>query len=313
MMGGKENGCACLFACKWPFLEDVRQIEFPSLQSSNTESVQTAQRSKLTDAAESIVQALDLDNSLDYRSQFNPAIQKFYGTVNKIVTEGAWDRMAEHEGSGGVLKRSRSLWESQAVTAALRSFHGCISSFPGAQCHEVVTVKEEEKTAQDSIKAELLSESNAKMSRNDGSVLHAHPRIRSTTISTNNPLNDFVDVWESDDFDAHDKAVKLMLKVVEELVDSSPGDRHYGKALECLRKLREWCDMGRADEQTLFNQGLKHLHDRYMPMTDRSFGVLLLQQADCSFLPVKGGGSQAPAEAEAEICGNDDDQMPEAD
>ena len=99
------------------------------------------------------------------------------------------------------------------------------------------------------------------------------------SIDLNDPIPRFERQWKEESLDAHDVAIENMMHVVDHLVKTSPGERLYQRALDCLVVVREYCEKGRGDEADLFNDALKRLMLQYEERKDLTI---------CSFLRTRG-------------------------
>ena len=88
------------------------------------------------------------------------------------------------------------------------------------------------------------------------------------SIDVNDPIPRFDRQWKEESLDAHDVAIENMMRVVDHLVKTSPGERLYKRALDCLVVVRDYCEKGRSDEAEVFNAALKRLMVHYEERKD---------------------------------------------
>ena len=87
-------------------------------------------------------------------------------------------------------------------------------------------------------------------------------RDRVDTVSTVNPVDTFrAMLRRRDDVTIHDRAMREMVERINAFIEGSYGDQLYGKAMECVRALREACV--RDKEAHTFNEWMESIKARY--------------------------------------------------
>lgn len=87
-------------------------------------------------------------------------------------------------------------------------------------------------------------------------------RDRVDTVSTVNPVDTFrAMLRRRDDVTVHERAMREMVERINAFIEGSYGDQLYGKAMECVRALREACV--RDKEADTFNDWMEGVKGRY--------------------------------------------------
>lgn len=309
-----DTNTYCLHACKLPFNEDLRRAPFSALKSNA--ALQPA--ADQLDATRAFVSALDIfkhkqaaekvkkeeegseaavlmSTPMDSIMVFNPVVQHFYHCVNHKAVYGDGGESSstktvppppEKGDLAKVLHPDEKLW-------GLAS--GVVERMKDAFKIPVLEEKAKRKAPDDdsagdaakggtdggAIKIEDDDDEKSKKARVDGDGLgfsFAPDKAKDGAFDTTNPEAHFEMLWKREDLDAHENAVKEMTKHVIDIVDNSPGERFYSKAVSCLKKLRVFCDAGRNDEPDLFNESFEQLRDKYQSRSDISFWAFLLKE-----------------------------------
>ena len=87
-------------------------------------------------------------------------------------------------------------------------------------------------------------------------------RDRVDTVSTVNPVDTFKAMLRRrDDVTIHERAMREMVERINAFIEGSYGDQLYGKAMECVRALRDACV--RDKEAHTFNEWMEASKARY--------------------------------------------------
>jgi hypothetical protein len=294
---GREGTTMCLYAIRLPFFEDMRPCPLPSLKSDTkqvsgmTSTIQAkvkmekdkvklgpSKQDNINEAAQKLIRSAEIEHTLDYRNEFNPVIQSFFVLVNKKVTDG------ESVGCDAVSSVFARDWSKCDAKVAADAIEELASLVGGSTQDNGISKDKEWGAAKLAIKDE--DEGDKKSAANEGTLLMVS-QSQGDSIDVNDPIPRFERQWKEESLDAHDVAIANMMQVVDHLVRTSPGERLYKRALDCLVVVREHCEKGRGDEADVFNEALKKLMLQYEDRKDLTI-CSFLRSRSMSLIPVRG-------------------------
>jgi hypothetical protein len=289
---GTEGTTACLYAIRHPFCEDMRPCPLPSLKSdkkqgSGMASVQgkvkeeqkvtaPSKQDQMNEAAQKLILNAGIEHTLDYRNEFNPVIQSFFMLVNKKVADGV---IVGGNAVGSLFVQDWSKGDARVAADAI----GELASLVGASTQDKGVLRDAESNGAKLGHAVAVKEENGsdkKPALSEGTLLMVS-QSQGDSIDVNDPIPRFERQWNEESLDAHDVAIENLMHVVDHLVKTSPGERLYQRALDCLAAARERCEKGRGDEAAVFNGALARLMLHYEVRKDLTI---------CSFLRSRGMG-----------------------
>jgi hypothetical protein len=300
---GTEGTTVCLYAIRHPFCEDMRPCPLPSLNGNKKKAsgmgssmqakvehdqvkLASLKQDKLNEAAQKLILNADLEHSLDYRSEFNPVIQSFFVLVNQKVTGGTI------VGASAVGSLFVPDWSKCDANMAADAIEQMASLVGGSTQDTDITIKDTESNgAKPGHEVAMkLEDGNDNKGALSGGTLLMVSQSQGDSIDLNDPIPRFERQWKEESMDAHDAAIANMMHVVDDLVKTSPGERLYKRALDCLVVVRDYCEKGRGDEADLFNEALKKLMLQYEERKDLTF-CSFLRTGGMSLIPVRGCSS----------------------
>mmetsp|Transcript_7004 Transcript_7004/g.13932 ORF Transcript_7004/g.13932 Transcript_7004/m.13932 type:complete len:711 (+) Transcript_7004:179-2311(+) len=294
------QGLYVLHAVKLPFSEDLRRAPFAPLKNAKLEP-SSAQLHAMRDFVSALdickakepvlVKKEELDSEagivvssgMESLLVFNPVIQYFYRCVNHKALYGDGSEGSSSSAPPPPNKQflaqsilpDKTLWDTAASEVELlcKAF-----KIPVVETGKRKQPEADAATGPSSVKKEDEEAKKPKVEDGGLPFLMMAARGKDTGFDSTNPEAHFEALWKREDLDAHEDAIEQMTKHIKEIVDNSPGERFYAKAIACISKLRSCCDAGRSDEPALFNAALKQLQDAYQSRTDISFWAFLTKE-----------------------------------
>lgn len=153
-----------------------------------------------------------------------------------------------------------------------------------AQCEKLKNLfklekvkKEDRKTGENMFKQKEEDEPSAKKIKMDddlGGGLADITKAEVTEVGTVTPVDDFISLINQKDADKFEEASGQMQKRVKQLVTDSFGPQFYGKALDCLKALRQ--QSIKKSEPTLYNNFMKKFKDFLIEKGRRDFWEMIV-------------------------------------
>ena len=238
----------CLYAIRHPFLEDLRPCPFSGLLDAKVQT-KAVTPEKLNQAAELLILNADAQ-SMDYRNEFNPVIKSFFELVNQKSTDGALIGSARTNEDNCLMRG----WKENAPQEAKDAVAALAALIPSKIVETTIVSGESTKAKMEvvngfdsvQIKGEYAGSSHAgSTASSQASSLRIIASISESNDSRdiNDPISRFVRQWSEDTLDAHDFAIEGMMQAVDHLVKTSPGERFYERALDCLVKVPQQHDL----------------------------------------------------------------------
>ncbi|XP_064596853.1 X-ray repair cross-complementing protein 5-like [Liolophura sinensis] len=239
----------CLMYTELPFMEDIRQFTFGSLPVKETEN-QT--NKKYSPSAEQLRAIDDLITSMDLTAEdedgeknellkpnllFNPHFQRLYQCLQHRVLNPD-DPLPELS----PLVANYLKPPQEVITKCQDNVEKVKTLFK----LEVNTKKKEEQTGENMFKQndEVEPGPVSKRAKLDDSLeggIADLTKAKVTEVGSVTPVEDFRTLIASKDEDLFEKACDQMSKRAEEIVLDSFGAHFYGKAMDCLKALRQEC------------------------------------------------------------------------
>lgn len=291
----------CLYYVQLPFVEDIRQYPFATLDVDRIQRKHQPSAEQLS-VAEQLIRQLDLTSAgadedgnpmeaCKPKDTYNPALQYFYQCVehrslggaglppvdpaitrycspDEDLFDGARSAIQQFRNAFPLTraerteKKEKRYWSERWMDAAAHV--GLDSYAPG---DGGAKAKKKAKTSASSIMAD------------DGGALSMAGLVSGGTYDVGHihPAQDFRDMLARRDVDLVDKAISQMKERVIRLVDDSIRDQLYPKALECIRVLRQGCIQEEEAEQ--FNQTLTEMRGHYRGKRRDDFWQLIKARA----------------------------------
>lgn len=256
-----------------PFAEDLRSYPFAPLASSDPRTKKvfcpTPEQSM---AARGLIQALDIDDSLDIKEIRNPMFQIFYEAVNhraihpneplppsdpSIVTPLTPDPDLFEKASVD-LQRFKELFPTER-NKELEKAMSDKAFWAGLIDDDARYINLDSYMKRDGDPDEGTSPGLKKPRQIDSSELGLYANI--SEVGSVTPASDFAQMLERRDGDYVQVAMKQLCNRILRFVEDSLGSQYYEKAASCVRALREGCVQ--EDEPKTFNDFLDTLRSSY--------------------------------------------------
>ena len=265
----RADGSEALLLVQLPFADDMRDFAFPGLDSQPVFVPTDQQRA----VARDLVRAMSLDRvsvdasgeplSMEPETTFNPVLQRFYQTVEnraqdpsapippvppailRHVTPDA-TLLKDAEPSYDAFRLAFSLVEAPKKEGGRRRVKFSMYDEKPQLDDDILDAKTGRDAAADSLDAD----------GGGGGGGDELMRDRVDAVSTVNPVETFrAMLRRRDDVSVHERAMREMVARIDAFVEGSYGDQLYGRAMECVRALREACVRDR--EAHTFNEWLE--------------------------------------------------------
>ncbi|XP_048780641.2 X-ray repair cross-complementing protein 5-like isoform X2 [Ostrea edulis] len=278
-----KSSYECLIYVELPFTEDIRQYTFGSLPLK--EETQANKKYKPTDAQ------LDAINELINQSDLSQVTEdedgeKIEALKPKLIFHPYFQRLyqcLQHR----AFEPHDPLPELSPLIANSLKPPQEVSARCEVQCEkikelfklEVVKKKDDKKTGENMFKQKEDEEPSSKKIKLDddlGGGLADMTKADVTEVGTVTPVDDFIALINQRDADRFEEASKQMQKRVEQLVTDSFGPQFYGKALDCLKTLRE--QSVKKSEPMLYNTYMKKLKEFLIEKGRRDFWEMLVDE-----------------------------------
>nr|XP_011424766.2 X-ray repair cross-complementing protein 5 [Crassostrea gigas] len=275
-----KSSYECLIYVELPFREDIRQYTFGSLPLKQDTEANKKYRptDAQLDAINDLINETDLSQAVEDEDGektealkpkliFNPYFQRLYQCLQHRALE-------PHEPLPELSPMiANSLNPPQEVSAKCE-----------AQCEKLKNLfklekvkKEDRKTGENMFKQKEEDEPSAKKIKMDddlGGGLADITKAEVTEVGTVTPVDDFISLINQKDADKFEEASGQMQNRVEQLVTDSFGPQFYGKALDCLKALRQ--QSIKKSEPTLYNNFMKKFKDFLIEKGRRDFWEMIV-------------------------------------
>ncbi|WAR17053.1 XRCC5-like protein [Mya arenaria] len=270
-----------------PFMEDVRQFTFGSLPLK--EENPTNKKYKPTEdqlsAVDSLITSMDLSTAaqddeeestelLKPKLTFNPHFQRLYQLSPMIAN---YLKPPEE-----VVVRSQSNLESLRAKFKLEAVK-----------------RKEEKTGENLFKENGDGEPAGKKVKVDGDLEGGMETIAKATVTevgSTTPVEDFMALISMKDEDKFDEACGQIQKRIQQIVLDSFGDQFYGKAMECVKCLREQCI--KKQEPSQYNTFIKSFKETLVSKARKDFLDKMVDGKQSLITSGECEGGAAPADVE---------------
>ncbi|XP_071110687.1 X-ray repair cross-complementing protein 5-like [Haliotis cracherodii] len=276
----------CLYWVEIPFAEDLRQFTFGTLPI--TDDGETNKKYKPTaeqlNAVDDLITSMDLSQAaadddddeeektevLKPKLTFNPYFQRLYQCLQ---------HRAENTDEG--------LPELSPIIASylkppqeiITNCEEHVEKIKKLFKLEMVTKKKEEQTGETMFKDNEAEAGPApkrqKLDDNLEGGMQDITRAKVTQVGTVTPTADFQALISRKDEDMFEEACKQMQKRVEQIVTDSFGTQFYGKAMECLKALRQECI--KKQEAKVYNDFMTKYKDKLIGKGKRDFWDQIVQ------------------------------------
>ena len=265
----RPDGSEALLLVQLPFADDMRDFAFPGLDSQPSFVPTDQQRA----VARDLVRAMDLDKaaadetgqprSLEPETTFNPVLQRFYQTVENRAQDPSCPippvppLIARYiTPDPTLLKDAEPSYDAFRVAFSLVEQP---KKEGGRRRVKFSMYDEKPMLDEDILEARTGREAMDAVDDADSDELM---RDRVDTVSTVNPVDTFrAMLRRRDDVSIHARAMREMVERINAFIEGSYGDQLYGKAMECVRALREACV--RDKEAHTFNEWMEATKARY--------------------------------------------------
>eukprot|EP01102_Stenamoeba_stenopodia_P012456 TRINITY_DN3947_c0_g2_i1.p1 TRINITY_DN3947_c0_g2~~TRINITY_DN3947_c0_g2_i1.p1 ORF type:complete len:754 (+),score=228.50 TRINITY_DN3947_c0_g2_i1:208-2469(+) len=260
----------CLFYCKLPFAEDIRQYPFASLDPSRARKAFVPSPEQLA-ATERLINSLDLmtaakddddesTEALKPKYTYNPSLQHFYQAIQKR----ALNPKAHLPKLDPIIEKYINPDEDlfRQASDALKSFQ---QAFPLTKTEAAEQQKRRFwKDNFDDVDVTLDSYiPDPKKHKKDDkiSIDKLFNAGGTSEVGSIKPVQDFKEMIARRDVDLVDKAIQQMEERIVQLINDSIGSQLYPKAIECLNALRAACI--KEEESEEWNRFLRKLKSLY--------------------------------------------------
>eukprot|EP00026_Physarum_polycephalum_P002636 Phypoly_transcript_02644.p1 GENE.Phypoly_transcript_02644~~Phypoly_transcript_02644.p1 ORF type:complete len:733 (-),score=115.46 Phypoly_transcript_02644:534-2660(-) len=242
----------CLYLAALPFSEDLRQYQFAPLDAKNIKKKFKPDEEQLK-AAQDLIHSLDLTTAaLDSEGQSIPALKARY-TYNPVLQR--FNQSVQHR----AMKPNTPLPTldpiiEQYVNPDIKLFEQASKVIKEVSAKfPLMRTESSEKNRRkmwghannDEVRLEsYVPDPNSKKRKIEGQgdfSLEKLVSIGTNDVGSINPVQDFKDMISRRDVDLVEKAVEQMKGRILQLVNDSINTQFYGKAIECLKALREGC------------------------------------------------------------------------
>ncbi|XP_076457066.1 X-ray repair cross-complementing protein 5-like [Babylonia areolata] len=279
-----KAGYECLYWIELPFAEDLRTYTFGSLPTKDNIAFNKkyAPSEEQLTAVDNLITSMDLSTAAEDEDgekceafkpklMFNPYFQRVYQCLQH--------RALHPEDPIPELSPliARSLQRPQAVEATCQV---AAEKLGKAFKLERVTKRKEEKTGEAMFKengAEQVTE--AKRPKVDDDLaggIEGMTKAKVTEVGTVTPIEDFQDLISRKDQDLFEEACRQMEDRVSQLVMDSFGQQFYGKAMDCLKTLRQ--EAIKKSEPGSFNDFIQDFKDTLIEKGKRDFWDRIVQE-----------------------------------
>ncbi|CAG5125647.1 unnamed protein product, partial [Candidula unifasciata] len=266
----------CLFWVELPFAEDIRTFTFGSLPL--TEEVTVNKKYKPTveqlKCVDDLITSMDLsqaqenedgetEEALKPKITFNPYFQRVYQCLQHRALHPddplpELSPLISHylEPPSGMVANILPILDKLKKVFKL----------------EVVERKKEEQTGEAMFKDGDTDADPVKKRKLDDRLVGGLQNLTKadvTEVGTVTPVDDFRSLITRKDRDMFDEACQQIQKRIEQLVIDSFGQQFYGKALDCLKILRQEC-LQKSEPHT-YNRFIRKLKDTLIPKGKRDF------------------------------------------
>lgn len=286
----------CLMMFQLPYMEDVRQYTFNSLPGSKRQFQPTDEQLTLVNDLISSMDLMtaDVDEDGDHcealhpKRTCNPLIQRTFQCIKHRALNPD-QALPEVEANLATMVRP----SEPMLAHCSGQLQRVKDSFPLAKVVKKAKDQGEaaavwKQTSDLDLDAEAPPAKKPRMGEEEADFSMASlARGEVTEVGTLDPVSDYRTLIGRKDIDNFDDASKQLQQVVLKLVKESFGDTYYGKAMDCVKALRE--EAVRHSETEMFNSFLRELKNdligtRYSPFWDKvvSEEVTLISSSECS-------------------------------
>ncbi|XP_022297407.2 X-ray repair cross-complementing protein 5-like [Crassostrea virginica] len=308
-----KSSYECLIYVELPFMEDIRQYTFGSLPVK--EETQANKKYKPTDAQ------LDAINELINETDLSQAVEDEDGEKTdalkpKLIFNPYYQRLyqcLQHR----ALQPHDPLPELSPLIANSLNPPQEVSARCEAQCDKIKDLfkleqvkKEEKKTGENMFKQKEDEEPSVKKMKMDddlGGGLADLTKAEVTEVGTVTPVDDFIALINQKNADRFEEASRQMQKRVEQLVTDSFGPQFYGKALDCLKALRE--QSIKKSGPTLYNNFIKSFKDFLIEKGRRDFWEMLVDEKQALITKVESEESSVTLEESKEFLAEKEEKV----
>ncbi|GFO44853.1 X-ray repair cross-complementing protein 5-like [Plakobranchus ocellatus] len=273
----------CLFWVELPFAEDVRTYTFGSLPL--TEDVIVNKKYKPTEeqlsCMDDLITSMDLSQALEDEDgekeealkpkiTFNPYFQRVYQCLqhralhpddplpdlSPIIANYLNPPDSVMSASAPVIERLQKLFKL-----------------------EVTDKDKQEQTGENMFKANEEEGPQVKKQRLDNNLeggLQNMMKAEVTEVGTVTPIDDFKYLLSKPDQNLFEEACRQMQKRIQQVVMDSFGQQFYGKALDCLKALRQTC-IDKSGPNN-YNEYIKTFKDSLIAKGRRDFWDLIIKE-----------------------------------
>ena len=270
-----------------PFAEDLRNYPFAPLVSSDPRTKKAfCPSSEQSLAARELIQALDLDETLNLKEVRNPMLQIFYEAVNYRAIHPNEPLPPPDPSIVAPLTPNPELFEKASVelqrfkehfpTERNKDLEKAISDkafWAGLIDDDTRYVNLDSYVKRDGDPDEGASPDLKKPRQIDSSELGLYANI--SEVGSVTPASDFAQMLKRRDGDYVQVATKQLCDRILRFVEDSLGSQYYEKAAGCVRALREGCVQ--EDEPKIFNDFLGTLRSSYEYGTRSEFWSLIVK------------------------------------
>ncbi|XP_052762081.1 X-ray repair cross-complementing protein 5-like [Mya arenaria] len=292
----------CLYWFELPFMEDVRQFTFGSLPLK--EENPTNKKYKPTEdqlsAVDSLITSMDLSTAaqdeeeestelLKPKLTFNPHFQRLYQCLQHRALNPDDELPELSPMIANYLKPPEEVVvRSQSNLESLR-----------AKFKLEAVKRKEEKTGENLFKENGDGEPAGKKVKVDGDLEGGMETIAKATVTevgSTTPVEDFMALISMKDEDKFEEACGQMQKRIQQIVLDSFGDQFYGKAMECVKCLREQCI--KKQEPSQYNTFIKSFKETLVSKARKDFLDKMVDGKQSLITSGECEGGAAPAEVE---------------
>ncbi|XP_031552940.1 X-ray repair cross-complementing protein 5-like isoform X2 [Actinia tenebrosa] len=274
----------CLLFTALPFMEDIRQFGFGSLDA-NKKLVPSDEQLQ---AIDNLVTAMDLTKAIrhengDYeealkpKCTFNPTRQRVFQCIQHRALNPDDHDLPELEPVIASYIEPSPEFKAKCSTQCLK----VKDLFRLEKIEKKKTQQAAENIFKASVDNDLTTEPAAKRQRTEDAAdetdfsMAAQAKGKVTEVGTVEPVADFKELISRKDVDQFDEAAKQMKDRIVQLIMDSFGDQFYPKAMDCVVALRQ--ESIKAGEAEMFNDFLRDLKSKIFNQRGHGFWLRLVK------------------------------------